>query len=141
MTTNEETKILAAQPAPENAGRRGSKGRGKGAGEAGAIQPEKARDDKTASKPRKAAKAHGAETLMDDTPPSEAKTPKGKLGALIELLRQEGGATLEELVAATGWQTHSVRGAISGHIKKKLGLEVTSKKVEGVRRYQIAEKI
>ena len=141
MTTNEETKIPAAEAAPEQAGRQGRKGRSKGAVEAGAIQPEKARDDKTAFKPRKSAKVPGLETPAGDAGITEAKAPKGKLCALIELLRREGGATLDDMVAATGWQTHSVRGAISGHIKKKLGLEVTSKKVEGVRRYQIAEKI
>lgn len=48
---------------------------------------------------------------------------------LIEMLRAEGGATIEEIVAATGWQPHSARGAMSGVLKKKLGLTVTSEKV------------
>jgi hypothetical protein len=42
--------------------------------------------------------------------------------------------------SATGWQAHSVRGAISGALKKKLGLEVTSEKIDGRGRvYRIAE--
>lgn len=50
---------------------------------------------------------------------------------LIEMLRMPEGATIEEIVAATGWQAHSARGAMSGVLKKKLGLTVTSEKVEG----------
>ena len=41
-------------------------------------------------------------------------------------------------MSATGWQAHSVRGAISGAIKKRLGLKVTSEKSDGVRTYRIA---
>ena len=40
-------------------------------------------------------------------------------------------------MAATGWQAHSVRGAISGAIKKKLGLTVSSELVEGTRTYRV----
>ena len=47
------------------------------------------------------------------------------------MLRADGGATIDEIVAATGWQPHTVRGAFAGALKKKLGLEVTSEKVEG----------
>ena len=47
------------------------------------------------------------------------------------MLRAPEGATIDEIVAATGWQPHTVRGAIAGALKKKLGLEVTSEKVEG----------
>ncbi|MCC6008407.1 MAG: DUF3489 domain-containing protein [Rhodobacteraceae bacterium] len=54
-----------------------------------------------------------------------------KQEALIAMLRAEGGATIEEIVAATGWQAHTVRGAMSGALKKKLGLTITSEKVEG----------
>jgi hypothetical protein len=41
------------------------------------------------------------------------------------------GATIAQIVEATGWQPHTVRGAFAGALKKKLGLEVTSEKVEG----------
>jgi hypothetical protein len=62
-----------------------------------------------------------------------------KIGSLIAQLRHGRGASLIEIADATGWQHHSIRGAISGHIKKKLGLKVASTKDdEGVRRYRIA---
>jgi len=46
------------------------------------------------------------------------------------MLRADGGATIDEIVAALDWQPHTVRGAFAGALKKKLGLEVTSEKVE-----------
>ena len=67
-----------------------------------------------------------------ETPPAPVQRRKGtKQETLIEMLRAEGGATIDEVVAATGWQPHTVRGAMSGALKKKLGLEITSEKVEG----------
>ena len=62
-----------------------------------------------------------------------------KQALLIDLLRRKNGATIDEAVAATGWQRHSVRGAISGTLKKKLGLAVTSERAgDRGRVYQIA---
>ena len=54
-----------------------------------------------------------------------------KRAKLIEMLRRPEGATIAQIVAATKWQQHTVRGAISGALKKKLGLAVTSVKVDG----------
>ncbi len=54
-----------------------------------------------------------------------------KQAILIEMLRRPDGATIQQMSAKTGWQAHSVRGAISGALKKKLGLSVTSETVEG----------
>ncbi len=59
-----------------------------------------------------------------------AVRPGTKQALLIDLLKRKKGATIDEAVAATGWQAHSVRGAISGALKKKLGLAVTSERVE-----------
>lgn len=64
--------------------------------------------------------------------------PKGKIGALISLLQRPDGATIQAMMDATGWQKHSVRGAIAGAIKKTRGLPVTSEKTEGGRVYRIA---
>ena len=50
---------------------------------------------------------------------------------LIALLQASDGVSIAEITSVTGWQAHSVRGAISGQLKKKLGLTVTSEKVEG----------
>ncbi len=68
-----------------------------------------------------------------------AKTRPGtKQEALITLLSQPEGATIDELAEATGWQKHTVRGTMCHTIKKRLGLTITSTKVDGgVRRYQI----
>lgn len=85
----------------------------------------------TATKP-KAAKTKAAPKTQ---PPARENT---KLASLIALLRGKGGATLEQMMKATGWQAHSVRGAISGTLKKKMGLTVTSAKTDGIRTYRIA---
>ena len=64
--------------------------------------------------------------------PQPARRRSGtKQEALIAMLRTEGGATIEEIVAALEWQPHTARGAMSGALKKKLGLIITSEKVEG----------
>ena len=54
-----------------------------------------------------------------------------KLARVIALLGKEDGATIGDLTKATGWQAHSVRGAISGTLKKNLGLTVVSEAIEG----------
>ena len=51
-----------------------------------------------------------------------------KQATLISMLRAPDGATIEEIMTATGWQSHTVRGAMAGALKKKLGLEVISEK-------------
>jgi Protein of unknown function (DUF3489) len=73
-------------------------------------------------------------------PPSSPVPPtrdNTKLARLITLLRRRQGATIAELVATTGWQAHSVRGALSGTLKKKMGLAVTSEAAEGGRIYRL----
>ena len=61
---------------------------------------------------------------------------RSKLDTIVALLERREGACLAELTAATGWQTHSVRGALAGSLKKK-GHVVGSEKIDGVRRYRI----
>jgi len=76
-----------------------------------------------------------------DTAP-KARTPREgtKQATLITMLRAPEGATIEEIMAATGWQSHTVRGAMAGALKKKLGLTVTSEKVaDRGRVYHIAD--
>jgi len=64
-----------------------------------------------------------------------AKPPKPRAGTkqamLIAMLRRPEGAAISEIVAETGWQAHTVRGAISGALKKKLGLLIDSERVTG----------
>ncbi len=70
-----------------------------------------------------------------------AVRPGTKQALLIDLLTRKKGTTIEEIVEATGWQPHSVRGAISGALKKRLGLAVTSDPIEGRGRvYRIVER-
>lgn len=70
--------------------------------------------------------------------PSATARPDTKLAKVIGLLRRSKGASITEMMTVTGWQAHSVRGAISGALKKKLGLAVISEKTEaGERRYRI----
>ncbi len=70
-----------------------------------------------------------------------AVRPGTKQALLIDLLKRKTGATIDEIIEATGWQAHSVRGAISGALKKKLGLAVSSEKVDGRGRvYRIVER-
>lgn len=60
-----------------------------------------------------------------------------KISQVVALLRRSEGATAAQIMAATGWQAHSVRGAIAGQIRKKLGLTVATEKVEGLTVYRI----
>lgn len=59
-----------------------------------------------------------------------------KLDTLLAALGHKAGATIEELTAATGWQKHSVRGAMAGSLKRK-GHKISSTKTDGVRRYRL----
>ncbi len=84
-------------------------------------------------------KPSGSKPKGRTSPP--AVRPGTKQALLIDLLKRKKGATIEEIVEATGWQAHSVRGAISGALKKKLGLAVTSEKVQARGRvYRIVER-
>lgn len=60
-----------------------------------------------------------------------------KVTQLVVLMRRPEGATLAQMRGATDWQAHSVRGAMSGSIKKKLGLTIVSEKTEFGRVYRI----
>ena len=78
------------------------------------------------------------ELLPDPEPQSDAKRPS-KQDEVVAMLRRPEGATVDEVVSATGWQRHTVRGVFSGTLKKKLGLTVASAKEERGRVYRIAE--
>ena len=63
--------------------------------------------------------------------PEPARRRSGtKQEAVIAMLRAEGGATIDEIVATTQWAPHTTRGFLSGALKKRLGLTITSEKVE-----------
>jgi hypothetical protein len=74
-----------------------------------------------------------------DAPPTKAFRAGTKQATLIALLQRAEGATIDEMVAATGWLSHTVRGAMAGALKKRLGMEIASEKVEGRGRvYRVA---
>jgi hypothetical protein len=119
--------------------------------------PEPANVSATAS-PKQAKKAkHAAKQIEKAKNPANAttKTAKGKPGKIprkpatgrdgskktevLGLLQRKGGATLAQIMKATGWQAHSVRGFISGALGKKMGLTVDSvRREDGERVYSIA---
>jgi len=75
-----------------------------------------------------AIREHGVKATPQKAPTQRAGT---KQAMLITLLEAPEGATMEEIIAATGWLAHTARGAISGALGKKLGLVVTAAKEEG----------
>ena len=91
------------------------------------VAPKKGKAAKKAKAPKKAPKAAKKEGGARDG---------SKAAAVLDLLKRADGATLAELMKATGWQAHSVRGFLSGTVSKKMGLAVVSTKVEdGERTY------
>lgn len=76
-------------------------------------------------------------TAAADTPTNA--TPRvSKLDLLAGLLKASDGATMKQMIDATGWQPHSVRGAMAGALRKR-GLKVASNRVDGVRRWSLSQ--
>ena len=72
-------------------------------------------------------------------PAASRKSKETKQQRLIAMLKRPDGATIAQLARAFGWEKHTVRGALSGALKKKLGLKIVSDKAEGGERvYRIA---
>ena len=99
------------------------------------VAKKTAKSGKKASPPKKAPKsakkAKGAKK-------AEGARDGSKAATILDLLKRPGGATSKELMKATGWQPHSVRGFLSGTVGKKMGLTVTSMKSEdGERVYTV----
>jgi hypothetical protein len=98
---------------------------------------------KAAQAAKGAKKAKTAKTAKTAAPAEKpaAKAPAGaterapregtKQATMIAMLQRKNGATIAEIVEATGWQQHTVRGAFAGALKKKLGLSIISEKVDG----------
>ena len=83
---------------------------------------------KATSAPRKAKPDPAPTPQSPDVPKPVAVRAGTKQAQIIALLQRPEGASIGEIVEATGWQAHSARGMISGALKKKLGLPVTSEK-------------
>ena len=94
---------------------------------------------KSTAQPRTKSKQQSSK-VRTETAVSTLLKPATKLGQLVAALRTRKGATIEDLMTTTGWQAHSIRGAISGALKKKQGLNVVSAPIDGRGRvYRIAE--
>lgn len=95
------------------------------------------------SRARRMAREPGSDTspveTFSDSPDQHAPFAQtlSKASILLELLGRDCGATLDQMVAATGWQPHTTRAALTG-IRKK-GHAVTSEKTDGVRVYRVAQ--
>jgi len=110
------------------------------------VASAKGRAGKKATPAKKAPKAQKAVKAAKITkaPTSEIKPGAARRGSktaqVLDLLQRPDGATLKELMRATGWQPHSVRGFISGTLGKNMGLTVTSLKGEdGERSYSLSK--
>ena len=89
-----------------------------------------------AAKKKATRKAKGSKKAATD---GHGPREGSKNAKILELLRQPNGTTLQDLMTATGWQAHSIRGFLSAVVGKKLGLKLeSSKREDGNRVYQIA---
>jgi hypothetical protein len=87
-----------------------------------------------------ARKAEAKAAAVAGQPEAAPGQPKGKptpragtkQALMIDLLKRPEGATVEQIAAATGWLHHTIRGAISGALKKKLGLTVEATRTREV---------
>lgn len=87
--------------------------------------------------PAPAIAADAAPGIPKTTPPAP-KGPAGKLGVVVALMRRPEGATVAQMGEATGWQSHSVRGALAGSLKRKHKLTIVGEPGEAGRVYRIA---
>jgi hypothetical protein len=95
------------------------------------VAPTPAKRGRAKRKPNPAPAATGSEGAAQRT---AKPTPRAgtKQAQMIEMLKRPEGATVEQIAAATGWQHHTIRGAISGALKKKLGLTVEATRTREV---------
>jgi len=115
------------------------------------AKPKATRAPQTAHVAPKKGKSNRKPTQRKQAPKSANKAPKAarreakgaregsKKATILELVRRKAGATLDELVKATGWNPNSIRGMISGQMGKKMNLKVDSNKREdGQRVYRLS---
>jgi hypothetical protein len=93
---------------------------------------------KASKKTANAKKATTSKKTAKATKAKAAAKSGSKAAIVLDLMKRKEGATLAEIAKATDWQNHSIRGFVSGHVTKKLGLRVESTKSEtGERTYRI----
>ena len=102
---------------------------------------------RTKSKPKTAARPRKVKTTRPKSPKRRARisaaVPKARTGTkhakVVAMLRDRAGATIAAIMAATGWQQHSVRGFLAGVVRKKLGLNLVSEQTDKGRIYRIKD--
>jgi hypothetical protein len=98
-------------------------------------------ETKSSGRPGRAKRSNAKKAAAPSAKATKAspsrRSSHSKQDQIVALLRQPGGATLDVLVKATGWQKHSVRGFLAGTVRKKLKLPLLSEKIEGIRTYRI----
>lgn len=101
------------------------------------VAPDKSKSGKNATPAKNAPRAK--KTAQQAKPPAGARQGS-KTAKVLDLLKRPDGASLKDIMKATGWQPHSVRGFISGTLGKKMGLTVAStKREDGERVYSLAK--
>lgn len=102
------------------------------------AQPKPATRSRTKATERRPRTLPEVSTPIGRSAGSQPSTPSPtKQSLLIALLERKRGATIDELMLATGWQAHSVRGVMSGVLRKRLGLVVQAELFDGIRHYRI----
>jgi Protein of unknown function (DUF3489) len=98
------------------------------------TEPAQAGEQAATPEPATPAKRRAKASKPPKTAPAGKPTPRAgtKQAQMIELLERPEGATVEQIATATGWQHHTIRGAISGALKKKLGLNVEATRTREV---------
>ena len=104
------------------------------------VQPRS--ETTAASRPANSPRARKESTRSHPAAGSKSAARTSKSDQVLALLKRAGGATLDDLMKATRWQSHSVRGFLSGAVRRRMGLTVVSDLNEkGFRRYRIAGEV
>ena len=133
QTETQETVTIApvAEPKPPKATKKAT-----AAPQKPRVAPAKGKASKNATAAKKAPKA----AKKTKAAKSEGVREGSKTATVLALLKRAGGATLAQIMEATSWQAHSVRGFISGTVGKKMDLPVVSaKREDGTRVYSLAK--
>ena len=103
------------------------------------ANPAKERSRKAAAARSIAAQPSLPEKTTTSNDRKEKDGQSSKQARVVEMLNSPTGTTIAAVMKATGWQQHSVRGFFAGVVRKKLRLKLSSKKIDGIRIYHIAE--